>query len=157
MQETQTRQPSKKRLLLFRIIAIASPFVLLIVFEMVLRLFHYGNNLDLFIESPSNPEYYIFNPAASKRYFTNQAIATSGNSEPFKKEKDNNTLRIFILGESTTIGYPYFHNGSFHRWLLYRMMNTFPDRKFEFINCSLTAVQLYCTGLCKGSELPACV
>ena len=143
MQETQTRQPSKKRLLLFRIIAIASPFVLLIVFEMVLRLFHYGNNLDLFIESPSNSEYYIFNPAASKRYFTNQAIATSGNSEPFKKEKDNNTLRIFILGESTTIGYPYFHNGSFHRWLLYRIMNTFPDRKFEFINCSLTAVNSY--------------
>src|SRR5258708_1036567 len=103
MQETRTRQPSKKRLILFRIIAIVSPFVLLIIFEMVLRLFHYGSNLDLFIESPSNPEYYIFNPAASKRYFTNQALATSGNSEPFKKEKDHNTLRIFILGESTTI------------------------------------------------------
>jgi tetratricopeptide (TPR) repeat protein len=143
MQETPTRKLSKKRLFLFRIIAIASPFVLLVVFEMVLRIFHYGNNLDLFIESPSNPDYYVFNPAASKRYFTNQAIATTGNSEPFKKEKDDHTLRIFILGESTTIGYPYFHNGSFHRWLLYRLINTFPDRKFEFINCSLTAVNTY--------------
>src|SRR6267154_348840 len=143
MQEKPTRPPSKKRLYLFRVIAIASPFVVLIAFEILLRLFHYGSNLDLFIESPANPDYYVFNPAASKRYFTNEAIATSGNSEPFKKEKDNHTMRIFILGESTTIGYPYFHNGSFHRWLLYRMMNTFPDRKFEFINCSLTAVNSY--------------
>src|ERR1700712_176963 len=153
MQEKQTRQLSKKRLLLFRIIAITSPFVLLIVFEMVLRLFHYGNNLDLFIESPSNAEYYIFNPAASKRYFTNQAIATSGNTEPFKKEKDNNTLRIFILGESTTIGYPYFHNGSFHRWLLYRLMQMYPDKNFEIINLSLTAVNSY-TVLDFGRQLP---
>src|ERR1700681_1422810 len=143
MPETPSRPASRKRLFLFRIIAIASPFVLLIVFEMLLRLFHYGNNLDLFIESAGNPDYYVFNPAASKRYFSNQAIATTGNSEPFKKEKDDNTLRIFILGESTTIGYPYFHNGSFHRWLLYRMINSFPDRKFEFINCSLTAVNTY--------------
>ncbi len=143
MQDKPTRQPSKKRLFLFRIIAVTSPFVILIAFEMLLRLFHYGSNLDLFIESPANPDYYVFNPAASKRYFTNEAIATTGNSEPFKKEKDDKTMRIFILGESTTIGYPYFHNGSFHRWLLYRMMNTFPDRKFEFINCSLTAVNSY--------------
>jgi tetratricopeptide (TPR) repeat protein len=143
MPETLPRPPSKKRLFLFRIIAIASPFVLLLILEMLLRLFHYGNNLDLFIESPGNSDYYVFNPAASKRYFTNQAMATSGNSEPFKKEKDEGTLRIFILGESTTIGYPYFHNGSFHRWLLFRMMNSFPDKKFEFINCSLTAVNSY--------------
>jgi tetratricopeptide (TPR) repeat protein len=143
MRQVPTRQPSKKRLFLFRIIAIASPFVLLVACEMILRIFHYGNNLDLFIESSSNPDYYVFNPAASKRYFTNQAIATTGNSEPFKKEKDNHTQRIFILGESTTIGYPYFHNGSFHRWLLYRLMNTFPGRKFELINCSLTAVNTY--------------
>ena len=113
MPDTPAGKPSKRRLVLFRAIAIASPFILLIALEMLLRLFHYGYNLDLFIESPSNAEYYIFNPAASKRYFTNQAIATSGNPEPFKKEKENNTLRIFILGESTTIGYPYFHNGSF--------------------------------------------
>ncbi|HEX3768292.1 MAG TPA: hypothetical protein VHT72_07930, partial [Puia sp.] len=64
-------------------------------------------------------------------------------SELFKKDKDDSTLRIFVLGESTTIGYPFFHNGSFHRWLQYRLMRSFPDRRFEIINLSLTAVNSY--------------
>jgi lysophospholipase L1-like esterase len=85
----------------------------------------------------------IFNPNASKKYFSNQEIATVGNSELFKKKKDGNTLRIFVLGESTTIGYPYFHNGSFHRWLQYRLSHSFPDKNFEIINIALTAVNSY--------------
>jgi tetratricopeptide (TPR) repeat protein len=143
MPDLPHKQNSRKRIFLFRAIALFSPFVLLILLELLLRLFQYGNNLDLFIEDKGNPDYYVFNPAASKKYFSNQAIATTGNSELFKKEKDENTLRIFVLGESTTIGYPYFHNGSFHRWLEYRLMHSFPDRKFEVINCSLTAVNSY--------------
>jgi tetratricopeptide (TPR) repeat protein len=143
MPETPHKHISRKRIFLFRTIAISSPLVILILLELLLRIFQYGNNLDLFIEDRGNPDYYVFNPAASKKYFTNQSIATTGNSELFKKEKDEKTVRIFILGESTTIGYPYFHNGSFHRWLQYRLLKSFPDRKFEVINCSLTAVNTY--------------
>ncbi len=144
MPEFQKKRPiSKKRIFIFRTISILFPFIIICLIEIFLRTVHYGNNLDLFIESPGNKDFLIFNPDASKRYFTNQAIATTGNIEPFKKEKDANTSRIFVLGESTTIGYPYFHNGSFHRWLQYRLMNSFPDRKFEVINLSLTAVNSY--------------
>ncbi|HMC85922.1 MAG TPA: hypothetical protein VKI61_10365, partial [Chitinophagaceae bacterium] len=47
--------------------------------------------------------------------------------------------------------YPYFHNGSFHRWLLYRLMHEFPDKQFEVINLSLTAVNSYTIrGFAKG-------
>jgi len=144
MPEFKNKKPlSKKRTIIFRTISILIPFIIIFLIEIFLRIVHYGNNLDLFIESPGNKDYLIFNPDASKRYFTNQAIATTGNIEPFKKEKDANTTRIFVLGESTTIGYPYFHNGSFHRWLQYRLINSFPDRKFEVINLSLTAVNSY--------------
>ena len=52
-------------------------------------------------------------------------------------------MRIFVLGESTTVGYPYFHNGSFHRWLLFRLMQTYPEKHFEIINLSLTAINSY--------------
>ncbi|GAB4039389.1 tetratricopeptide repeat protein [Spirosoma jeollabukense] len=110
---------------------------------MALRLFNYGQDVRLFIDYPTDRNFLVLNPDASKKYFTNQAIATTGNVEPFKKKKDANTLRIFVLGESTTIGYPYFHNGSFHRWLQYRLTHTFPDRNFEIINISLTAVNSY--------------
>src|SRR3984957_12842297 len=131
------------RLRAFRIIAILLPFLPLGFLEFSLRLFHYGYDSSLFIEVPGNKDYLIFNPDASRRYFTDQGNATSGNREPFRKQKEPGSLRIFVLGESTTIGYPYFHNGSFHRWLQYRLMRSFPDKKLEIVNLSLTAVNSY--------------
>jgi tetratricopeptide (TPR) repeat protein len=135
---------SKKRIILFKGISIILvPLLILFLLELCLRIFNYGDNYSLFIAYKGNKDYLVFNPDASKKFFTEQQIATKGNSEIFKKKKDNNTLRIFVLGESTTIGYPYFHNGSFHRWLQYRLIHTYPDKNFEIINLSLTAVNSY--------------
>jgi tetratricopeptide (TPR) repeat protein len=143
MKSSRSDGSPKMKVLLFKAISILLPFLILFLFEISLRIFHYGNDFRLFIEYPENKNYLIFNPEASKKYFTNQAFATTGNIELFKKKKDINTLRIFVLGESTTIGYPYFHNGSFHRWLQYRLMHNYPDQNFEIINLSLTAVNSY--------------
>ena len=140
---TQAALLQKKRMLVIKIISILFPFMLLGGLELGLRLFHYGHDLRLFISAPDNNDYYMLNPDASRKYFSNQEIATTGNRELFKKVKDTNTLRIFVLGESTTIGYPYFHNGSFHRWLQYRMMHNCPDKRLEIINLSLTGVNSY--------------
>jgi tetratricopeptide (TPR) repeat protein len=141
---SSSKGTSKKRVILFKGISIILvPLLILFLIELLLRIFNYGNNLSLFIEYKGDKDYLVFNPDASKKFFTEQQIATKGNNEIFKKKKDNNTLRIFVLGESTTIGYPYFHNGSFHRWLQYRLMHTYPDKNFEIINLSLTAVNSY--------------
>ncbi|MEX6688187.1 tetratricopeptide repeat protein [Danxiaibacter flavus] len=140
---TNKKNISRKKLIAFKAIGILMPFLILMVLELILRLAGYGYNPDLFIEYKADNNYLVLNPEASKRYFSNQTIATTGNIEPFKKEKDENTMRIFVLGESTTIGYPYFHNGSFHRWLQYRLMRSFPEKNFEIINLSLTAVNSY--------------
>ena len=143
--ETNTARISRTRtrVWLFRAIAIAMPVVFLLLLEGTLRLGHYGYDVSLFVEAPGNSDYLVFNPAASKRYFTDQLNATTGNRELFRKVKEPGTLRIFVLGESTTIGYPYFHNGSFHRWLQYRLEREFPDKKMEIVNVSLTAVNSY--------------
>jgi lysophospholipase L1-like esterase len=133
----------KKRRWLYRVIAGLLPLVLLALVELALRVFQYGYDSSLFIAAPGNKDYLVFNPDAAKRYFTDPLNAPIGNREPFRKVKEAGTLRIFVLGESTTIGYPYFHNGSFHRWLQYRLMRTFPGRKVEIINLSLTAVNSY--------------
>jgi tetratricopeptide (TPR) repeat protein len=137
------KAPSRKKVVWFKAIAVFLPFILLILVEVALRLFHYGHDLSLFIEYPEDKTFLVLNPNAAKRYFNDPALAPTGNRELFKKEKDKNTCRIFVLGESTTIGYPYFHNGSFHRWLQYRLMHTYPDRHFEIINLSVTAVNSY--------------
>ena len=130
-------------MLMIKIISILFPFLLLGGLELALRLFGYGHDLRLFITAPGDDSYYVMNPDASLKYFSDPQIATTGNSELFKKVKGTSTLRVFILGESTTIGYPYFHNGSFHRWLQYRLMHSCPGKRLEIINLSLTGVNSY--------------
>ncbi|OJV15022.1 MAG: hypothetical protein BGO21_18490 [Dyadobacter sp. 50-39] len=132
-----------KRKSLFKLIAVLMPFLVLIILEGALRLFGYGHDLAVFVEDPARTGYMVLNQHASKRYFANQKNATYGNAEPFRAKKTPGTFRIFVLGESTTIGYPYMNNGSFHRWLQYRLLQTFPERDFEVINLSLTAVNSY--------------
>jgi tetratricopeptide (TPR) repeat protein len=137
-------EPNKmKKTLLFKIIAVLLPFFFIFFAEVSLRVFKYGNDFDLFVEYQQAPGYLVFNPHASEKYFPDRKFATVGNREFFRKKKDANTTRFFVLGESTSIGYPYFHNASFHRWLLFRLMHTYPDKNFEIINLSLTAVNSY--------------
>lgn len=132
-----------KRQSVFKIIALLMPFLVLLVLEGALRLLGYGHDLAVFTKDPARNGYLVLNQHASKRYFANQKNATYGNAEPFTAKKKPGTLRLFVLGESTTIGYPYMNNGSFHRWLQYRLSQTYPERDFEVINLSLTAVNSY--------------
>lgn len=132
-----------KREFLFKLIVTLMPFLVLLVLEGALRLFGYGHDLAVFTQAPHRKGYLMLNQHASKRYFANQRNATYGNAEPFAAKKAPGTFRVFVLGESTTIGYPYMNNGSFHRWLQYRLSQTYPERDFELINLSLTAVNSY--------------
>ena len=143
-----------KRTVWLKLVSLLLPFLALFILEMGLRIFGYGYDTSLFMEYPRDQRYLVLNPNAARKYFTDPAMAPTGNSEPFKKIKDQHTCRIFVLGESTTIGYPYFHNGSFHRWLQYRLARTFPGRSFEIVNLSVTAVNSY-TVLGFAKELTA--
>jgi lysophospholipase L1-like esterase len=134
---------SRKKALLFKVLALLLPLLLLVLTEIILRLTGYGHDTRLFTEHPQLKGYWVMNRFASEKYFSDAANATFGNYEPFRQQKAAGTFRIFVLGESTTIGYPYFHNGSFHRWLQYRLVHTFPDKEFEIINVSLTAINSY--------------
>ncbi|WP_442592195.1 hypothetical protein ACSBL2_13330 [Pedobacter sp. AW31-3R] len=127
----------------FKTIAIVLPIVILCLAEVLLRLCGYGYNTDLFIQDPDDRSSTVMNRTASRKFFPDTANATKGNQDRFKTVKQPGTLRIFVLGESTTAGYPYMHNGSFPRWLQYRLLHTFPDRNFEIINLSLNAVNSY--------------
>ena len=141
-QNIPEKRKTRKRIV-FQCIAILLPLIVLIFIEIGLRIFGYGYDLRLFIEDQQNKGYLVMNPHASKRYFTENENATIGTFESFRKRKSPETFRIFVLGESTTLGYPYMHNVSFHRWLSYRLRHTFPEKQFEIVNLSLTAVNSY--------------
>ena len=61
----------------------------------------------------------------------------------FLKEKPANGYRIFVLGGSTTAGFPYGNNLDFARILNRRLSDQFPEKKIEIINCAMTAVNTY--------------
>ena len=135
------RSPTRR--VAFRVIAGLLPFVLLLLLEALLRLVDYGQDYALFIDAPDQLGYRMMNPNVSEKYFATPENATLGNRELFLADKDSSTFRIFVLGASTGLGYPYLHNGSFHRWLHYRLMHEVPETHFEIINLSLTAVTSY--------------
>ncbi|WKN41443.1 hypothetical protein [Tunicatimonas pelagia] len=134
---------SKQRTQWFKAIAILLPFLLLLTLEGGLRIVGYGTDYPLFVTSETNADYWVMNPQVSEKYFSQNANATVGYQEPFLKSKGASTFRVFVLGASTAVGYPYLHNGSFHRHLQYRLNRTFPDKTIEVINLALTAVNSY--------------
>jgi len=133
----------RSKVIAFKVIALLLPIVIFFLFEVGLRIFGYGHDVQLFVQDKENADYLVMNPYASERYFTTAGNATMGVFEPFRKKKAPETFRVFVLGESTTLGFPYMGSASFDRWLFYRLMHTFPDRTFEIVNVSLTAVNSY--------------
>lgn len=125
----------------FKAIAILIPLVIIVFLELILRMFHYGYSTRVMIED-SNGIIHV-NTQVSKTFFISNQDARLGISHTFKKEKSPETVRIFVLGESSALGYPYTQRGSFPRMLSYRLEKTFTDKNIEMINLSLTAVNSY--------------
>jgi len=136
-------QHNKKSQLVFKVISLSIPFLFFILLELILRLFHYGYDTSLFIEDSKNPGFVYNNAYVSNRFFTNLQDAPNSYTQTFKKKKSPDTFRIFVLGESSALGFPYTHRGSFPRMLEYRLDKTYPDKEFEVINLSITAVNSY--------------
>jgi tetratricopeptide (TPR) repeat protein len=129
---------------IFRLITLALPFLFIFSLEIGLRLFHYGGNLSLFVSAQGDyADYYTCNPNVGRRYFVVQNAAPDPGNDLFLKKKSENGYRIFVLGGSTTAGYPYGNNIMFPRILQYRLADVFPEKHIEVINTAMTAVNSY--------------
>lgn len=113
-------------------------FVLL---ELGLRVFDYGYNYDLWVQV--DKDRIGLNPEAARRYFYTTKQVPESIKDVFLKEKPKNGFRVFILGGSSAIGYPYVPNGSFSRYIRDRLEILMPEREIEVVNLSLTAVSSY--------------
>jgi len=133
---------AKKRT--FFIITIAVPFVALAVLEVGLRIFHYGPNISLFVtEEFGDRTYHVMNPDVKFRYFSRVDFSPNTSPDYFLVPKPKGTFRIFCLGGSTTIGFPYGPVGSFGSFLRDRLKAIFPDQQIEVINLGMTATNSY--------------
>jgi lysophospholipase L1-like esterase len=133
---------AKKRL--FWGITLALPFLALLLLEVALRIFNYGGNTDLFIGGPEGyDEYLRCNPNVARRYFFAQSTIPSPPKILFLKQKPQNGFRIFVLGESSTAGFPFGNNVSFPNILERSLSRAFPDRRIEVVNIAMSAINSY--------------
>ena len=142
--KTAEKKIPTKHKVVFNVITGLIPFVILLVFEGVLRLSGYGDNLDLFIRNSTEgyEKYMIVNPQVGKKYFQKFEYTAPAN-DIFLAEKPENTFRIFVMGSSTVYGFPYERNLMFSRILHKQLEDAYPDKKIEVVNTAITAINSF--------------
>jgi tetratricopeptide (TPR) repeat protein len=139
-----SNQQDKQKKRLFSIILLLIPVIFFVILELILNIANYGGNLDLFISGEGEySAYKTCNQNVGFRYFSKQGSAPAPPLDLFLKEKPENCYRIFVLGGSTTAGYPYGNNLMFTRILQKRLANRFPERKIEMVNTAMAAINSY--------------
>jgi tetratricopeptide (TPR) repeat protein len=132
------------RKLLYYLLTIGFPFLLLFILEGSLRIAHYGQDLSLFAPDTLNGRAFLnLNPGVQARYFTRHQFSATLAPSYFVSPKPPGTYRIFCLGASTTVGFPYWYNGSFPSFLKDRLRRIFPEKKLDVINVGLTATNSF--------------
>lgn len=133
--------PKKKNPVWFYIVLILIPIFIIVLLEVVLQLSGYGKNLSQWLKTEENR--ISLNPDIAAKYFTNIENYPSSNNDSFTATKGNNTFRIFVLGGSSTAGFPYSPNGTFPRYLRDYLQKYYQNTNFEVINLGITAVNSY--------------
>jgi lysophospholipase L1-like esterase len=123
----------------FAIILVAILFFGLI--EFTLRLIGFGNNLSLLLNKEiRNKKYLMANPHFCSKYFPNYTASMPAIvSQLFVGQKPDNVFRIYIIGESTSKGFPYSRTESFPYQLEQMLNNAKTQYRFEVINFSMAA------------------
>ena len=129
----------------FWILTIAFPVLFLVTGEFLLRFFDYGGNLNLVTTKLiQGKEYYTLNRTVARRYFSQPGIAPPEvHDDLFEVDKQSNTKRIFMLGESTMAGYPFDYNATAPSLLRDRLSQALPQFNFEVVNAGLAAINSY--------------
>ncbi len=133
-------QIPKRRIWLFRFIAlIVIPIVFFSLFELTLRIFHFGYPTTALVETSINGTNYVRDNSDFAYRFFPKKLAQEFVPLQFKAEKSKDVFRIFILGGSAAQGIPdpaY----SFGRILDVMLQLRYPDKKFEILSLAMTAI-----------------
>ncbi|MCK4792196.1 MAG: bacterial transcriptional activator domain-containing protein [Desulfobacteraceae bacterium] len=129
---------------LFYSILFIFPIVFFMFLEVGLRVADYGENLELFVPAgKAYPNHFKANKSVRLRYFSKEDKEVFPRSDYFLKQKPKNGYRIFMLGGSTAVGWPFGENMMPSRPLSRRLSETFADKQIEVINLAFTAINTY--------------
>jgi len=124
-------------------IMILLPFLVLSLLEFSLRIFRYGDHLNLVqVRQVNGEKYYQLNENVARRYFlrTQAHLIPQLYPQKFEYHKSPRTVRIFLLGGSTMAGFPFELNARINSLLRDRLSHYYPSKEFEVINVGLSAI-----------------
>ncbi len=125
----------------FYIFLVAIPLMFFVLVESGLRIFNYGKNVQTWVDVSSDMQ--ILNPEVSYRYFFSTKNIPFSVEAFIKKEKSENSFRIFVLGASSGAGYPYLSAASFSKFLRKKLEILYQDLDIEVCNISMAAINSY--------------
>lgn len=131
--------PTPRRRWRFRLLALILPLLALGLVELTLRLAGYGHPTGFFL--PVNDQGRAMltdNPWFGRRFFP-AAVARAPQPLYLAARKPQDTVRIFVLGESAAMGDPESAYG-FARQLERLLQARHPDQKIEVVNAAMTAI-----------------
>jgi tetratricopeptide (TPR) repeat protein len=134
--------PAKRGL--FIAVTIALPILLLAAAEVTLRFFGWGGYPAWIREVgqlPSGDTVCAVEPAAAEPYFfASPAPPGCTDQTNFLLPKPADTVRIFLVGESSAKGHPQPRNLAVSAFLQAMLSDAWPEKKVEVINLGTTAV-----------------
>ena len=124
------------------LITVLIPVLFFVTLEGVLRLAGIGSaERAAFVPLPGKSTHQALNPDYVRRYF--QGFQPAVAFHPFARTKTKDTFRVFVMGGSSTAGYPYHFYHSFSEELRSLLQEAAPERNVEVINLGMSAVNSY--------------
>lgn len=136
----QTRS-RRRRLWLFRLIAVALSLLPLVLLEIGLRVFGFGYDTRLVVRVAGDaaPGTYRLNPSVDRAYF-GYVDVQGPEPRPFALPKPKGLVRILVVGGSTVAGFPYPFELAMPRQLEIVLQQQSPHRQIEVLNAGITAI-----------------
>ncbi len=135
-------RPPRTKALAFKALAVALPFVALLLIEGALRLAGVGEaRRRPFVAVPGHETSVALDPDFGALFF--RGFRPGAAFDPLDAEKEPGTLRVVALGGSTTAGFPYHWYYGFPARLEDRLAVMLPGRRVEVANLGLTATNSY--------------
>ena len=118
---------------------------LIVILEFGLQLVGVGPANTLFVKSDTaDGTFYRANREVGHRFFQPRFRRDFGGDATFAAVKPEGTVRIFVLGASTAIGFPNPYHTAFPRFLEIMLADVAEDVRVEIINCGMTAINSFC-------------